>query len=72
MHLEPSECLQCKAEAYSGEKRGWFWVKMGLDLSKHHNVARGVAHLYVFIKISHATIIRAQLTYYRVGRRDKL
>ena len=37
------------------ERRGWFWAKVGLDLSKHQNVAKGSS----LIKIPRANAMRA-------------
>ena len=51
-----------KSKLVAGKMRGWFWTKVGLDLSKYRNVAR-VPHLDVFIEIPHAKVIRAQFSY---------
>ena len=67
-HLKLSECLWCKAWADLGDilgeywrMQGWFWVKMGLNLGKHWNVARSRSLIFFYEGGSHAKVIRAQL-----------
>lgn len=59
-HLEPFECLLCEAEANSCEKHSWFWPELGLNLSKHRNIANDGS----LIKIPHANVMRARFSYW--------
>ena len=60
-HANVSDAKQRRNHVKRGTLRGTFWAKVGLDLSKCQNVARGKPSLIcIFIKIPHAKVERAQ------------
>ena len=61
-HPNVSDAKQRRNQVKRGTLRSTFWAKVGLDLSKRQNVARGKPSLtcIFFIKFPHAKVERAR------------